>query len=107
MNYICMHGSFGRENGVVHSLSWEICGTEVEDGNLAPDPGCEVVVPTAASAGSLRMSGMLCSLPPAALLAQQGEAASAAGSWRRVASLRAENCDWGSTSGVLMEREAF
>ena len=99
-----MQVSFGRENGVVHPWSWEICGTEVEDGNLAPDPGCEVVVPTAASAGSLRMSGMLCSRPPAALLAQQGEAAASAsaGSWRRVASLRAEYCDWGSTSGVLI-----
>ena len=75
----------------------------MEDGNLAPDPPWEAaVVSAAASAGSLRMSGMLCSLPPpAALLAQQGEA----GSWRRVASLRANNCDWGSTSGVLGERE--
>ena len=120
------HGTFGRESH--HPCSWEICGTDVEDGNLATDLSslpvfaAEEEAAAAAEAaasdaeGFWRTLGMLCSLLPALLapaLPAPGEASAApaalSGSKRRVESLLAVNCgSCGGTasamSGVLKRR---
>ena len=90
-----MNSTFGRES---HPCSCEICGTDVEDGNLATYLSSfpEWSAVAADSEGFWRTLGMLCSLLPAALLADAltlpGEASAVSDSKRRVASLRAVSC---------------
>ena len=106
------HGTFGRESH--HPCSWEICGTDVEDGNLATDLSSHPAW-AADSEVTWRTLGMLCSLlldllaDNALPLPLPGEASVAvvSDSKMRVASLRAVNCGGGGTSGVLNDISQF